>query len=483
MKIKTSIMIYRFLLKDIFTFIIRVVQRPGISYGITIFMTILIIQPVIGQKFSDQPAEELYFKDLENFQGGNPENMTMNLSAFPKVSGNLPTLRSDNSIWQPDSVYEYHTYGFTAEYKRSYYRYGQIQKQDSVISYFYDIYGNKLKKQEIHIFNENGKLTLYLLKTENPWDIDANLIDYTRREYTYQGELLVHQRNRDEEYYWDSNSDKYYFYDYEGRLILDSIFINEEFAARHEYEYIDSDSLKYQYERGSEYVWIKGYFYEYTDTSLLTTVCQSKTFEAGDILADTITQWWALDYFLETFDAFGKTKTFSHSNEIPGLVELSPNYRSEYTYSDNSALIGVRYFDWEGNAEEGNYVESARRNYEYDNNGNLKVFEQTFWDARVEKWETEIRREYFYSPLTSVESIPGKKKTSLRVYPNPASDILFIQDINASSTYSIYNLSGITVAEAQLGNGNINVSSLEPGIYIVIVDTGSKFLSGKFIKN
>lgn len=462
-------MIYRFLLKSFFISVGRVIQHPRMYNAIIILMASAIIQPVIGQKFSVWAADEFYLTDPDYFQGSNPENTTMNLSLFPQVSGELPTLRSENSLWRPDSVYEYDSDGYQAECIHRYYRYGQPQFQDSIISFFYNSYDIKLRKQEYQTFNADGKMTLYLLKDQDPWTSDTNLIDFTRKEYTYEGELLVHEKIRDEDLHsWDSNSDYYYFYDNDGRLILDSLFLYEEFAAFREYEYVDRDTLKYKYEKGSGYMRIIGYFFEKTDTSLLTTICESYSYEEDGVVADTITQWYSYKYYLETFDALGRTTSLSYSGEYPRFQIFYPGYRAEFNYTTNGMLSYEKYYNWEGSAEEGSYVESTRRSYEYDVNGNLKVFEQTFWGARLKSWETEIKREYFYSTLTVIKDILDSKKSNLSIYPNPAVEYITLQvDVYPNIHYKIYNASGSLIDSGRILSNTLYVANLHPGVYFI----------------
>ena len=475
-------MIYRFPLKGFFTFIRRVVQHPGMYKAIIILIASAIIQPVIGQKFPVWAADELYLKDPDYIQGENAENMSLSLNLVPLSSTDMVMPGYDNSLWQPDSVYEYHNDGYQAGYIHMYYRYGQPQFQDSIISFFYNIYGNKLPKEEYYTFDENGNLTLYLLKNEDPWGLDTNLIDYTRKEYTYEGELLIHARIRDEDPSWNSNSDHYYFYDNDGRLILDSLFIYEEFAEAHEYEYVDGDTVRYSYEKGPGYISVTGYFFEKTDTSLLTTVCQSDTYWDVDVVADSITEWYSYKYYLETIDALGRTISLSYSSEYPRWQELLPGYRAEFNYTSNGMLSYETYYNWEGSADEGSYIESTRRSYEYDAHGNLKVFVQTFWDARLESWETEIKREYFYSQV-SLGIITEKKEEILHIYPNPVQDYLFIQDtFNPDFVFSVYDQFGALVLNGRMESGIIDVSDLRTGLYLITIKSGRTTCKGKFLK-
>ncbi|HLK27676.1 MAG TPA: T9SS type A sorting domain-containing protein [Puia sp.] len=73
----------------------------------------------------------------------------------------------------------------------------------------------------------------------------------------------------------------------------------------------------------------------------------------------------------------------------------------------------------------------------------------------------------------------------VQVWPNPAKDVIKIQNNNDFSVARIYNQSGSLISEARLksGTNTINVSSLSFGAYIVNVkDANGKSYNQKFIK-
>lgn len=76
-----------------------------------------------------------------------------------------------------------------------------------------------------------------------------------------------------------------------------------------------------------------------------------------------------------------------------------------------------------------------------------------------------------------------KKRTIIRVIPNPASFYFSLEsDINlANSEYSIYDLTGKLVAENKYNGKQIDVSELTSGIYIVLIKTINENGAGKLI--
>ncbi len=74
------------------------------------------------------------------------------------------------------------------------------------------------------------------------------------------------------------------------------------------------------------------------------------------------------------------------------------------------------------------------------------------------------------------------KKTELSIYPNPATDILYIRTQDNILNVSVYDLSGKLI-NIPFSNGQVNVSMLPKGVYIVTVKTEKATYQQKLIKN
>ncbi len=86
--------------------------------------------------------------------------------------------------------------------------------------------------------------------------------------------------------------------------------------------------------------------------------------------------------------------------------------------------------------------------------------------------------------VLSTEEI-NASENSLKVYPNPAKEELYIQGIttNSNTTFTIYNLLGNTIiSENSLKQNSINVASLEAGIYFLKITQKGKTYAKKFVK-
>ena len=88
---------------------------------------------------------------------------------------------------------------------------------------------------------------------------------------------------------------------------------------------------------------------------------------------------------------------------------------------------------------------------------------------------SEIRKAYFTAPQ-DVDEIENQQ---FSIYPNPAKDVLRINNISDNQEVRIYSINGAIIKKSVVSeNAEINISDLNAGIYIIGV--GNEF--SKFIK-
>ena len=88
---------------------------------------------------------------------------------------------------------------------------------------------------------------------------------------------------------------------------------------------------------------------------------------------------------------------------------------------------------------------------------------------------SEIRKAYFTSPQ-DVEEIDNQH---LAIYPNPARDILRVNNIADNQEVTIYSINGAVMKRLIVsGDTDINISDLHSGMYVI--SAGNMF--SKFIK-
>lgn len=90
-----------------------------------------------------------------------------------------------------------------------------------------------------------------------------------------------------------------------------------------------------------------------------------------------------------------------------------------------------------------------------------------------------------YAVIDVTEEFAGVEETvtdsSVRIYPNPATDVICVNNDNVTS-FSVYNLNGATVVYSE-GTKEVNVTDLQSGFYLyrVVLSDGS-VAQGKFVK-
>lgn len=90
------------------------------------------------------------------------------------------------------------------------------------------------------------------------------------------------------------------------------------------------------------------------------------------------------------------------------------------------------------------------------------------------------------SSITLSTNNQNSKKESIDIYPIPASDRLFINNLpQKGGIFSIYNVAGAMIKKVKLNASNVelNISELTSGLYFLSYKNGSDFITTKFIKN
>ena len=88
---------------------------------------------------------------------------------------------------------------------------------------------------------------------------------------------------------------------------------------------------------------------------------------------------------------------------------------------------------------------------------------------------SELRKAYF----TTFDNTNDIDNQQLAIYPNPAKDVLRIENIADNQEVTIYSINGAILKRVVVsGNSEINISELRPGMYIL--SAGNMF--SKFIK-
>lgn len=119
-------------------------------------------------------------------------------------------------------------------------------------------------------------------------------------------------------------------------------------------------------------------------------------------------------------------------------------------------------------------------------NFNSLLSMSSIWTNNNGIWTNE---KFAYITPYGLEYIPAFLNVSsydnelLRVFPNPASDYIYIENIKEKARIEIYNMSGILQYTADAnGDSNINIRNLSDGLYLVKIQTDSSVAIKKLLK-
>lgn len=83
---------------------------------------------------------------------------------------------------------------------------------------------------------------------------------------------------------------------------------------------------------------------------------------------------------------------------------------------------------------------------------------------------------------TFLSTTENSVKNEISIYPNPASDFIYVKNLKGLNSYKIFDLSGRIILQNILNEEKIDVQSLSKGNYIVQIIAKEKTLNFKFIK-
>lgn len=87
------------------------------------------------------------------------------------------------------------------------------------------------------------------------------------------------------------------------------------------------------------------------------------------------------------------------------------------------------------------------------------------------------------APIVLATNDVSTPKDGIQIYPNPVSDILNITKVSDKAAFKIYSAAGQLVRQGNINNGQINVSELIKGGYIITIEEkGKESFTSKFIK-
>lgn len=136
-----------------------------------------------------------------------------------------------------------------------------------------------------------------------------------------------------------------------------------------------------------------------------------------------------------------------------------------------------------------NLVAPAKREFVPDFNDAIKNMplevEAYSWDTIAGDWALDHKYVYFYTSVEVEASLESKAASSMRLYPNPCSDFLFLESAIAgeSVVFKVFDLQGHALLSYALeGELKVDVSLLNSGAYFYTLSSQLVVKRGQFIK-
>jgi hypothetical protein len=199
--------------------------------------------------------------------------------------------------------------------------------------------------------------------------------------------------------------------------------------------------------------------YEYENSNLITR------YQYGSTNQELVLEW-RMNYFYNASN-LKEMEIYTSFNEI--TFEVEDSVKSIFSYNSIDLVDTVTNYNWEYNSNE--WLKYKNTVYLYDENDNLEVNEIFNFDQEINQWTPFTKRNYYWSMLTG--GLFENCNYSIEIYPNPASNHLFIQTRYSNEIEYLYLTSTDGKQKYILGNKNaviekvIDISHIPSGTYVL----------------
>lgn len=114
-------------------------------------------------------------------------------------------------------------------------------------------------------------------------------------------------------------------------------------------------------------------------------------------------------------------------------------------------------------------------------NGYYKLTTAT-GDVMINKTDFSTDFDSYSFTLGTLLSTSENLKATAEIYPNPATDFLYVNKVSAKAKYAIHSADGKLVSKGNLLENKVMVSKLEKGVYVITIEDNGKTSQSKFIK-
>ncbi len=153
-----------------------------------------------------------------------------------------------------------------------------------------------------------------------------------------------------------------------------------------------------------------------------------------------------------------------------------------YEYLQDGLMTLNLYQQYDGSS----WVNFSQTIYSYDENFNNTQLLYQYWDSGNSAWKNNYKIDYYYSVMET-QSVSQVEQTNVQVYPNPASDFLFVKSDNKLDKVLVLNMNGQVVYNSPKLQGQttvIDMTAFSKGAYLVqIKDSKGNISTRKVIVN
>ncbi len=151
-----------------------------------------------------------------------------------------------------------------------------------------------------------------------------------------------------------------------------------------------------------------------------------------------------------------------------------PNYRYIYSYNKYNQKILIHQ-NWDNTTSQ--WINYEKYVYDYTD-GRLVSYQYFTWNTGTNQWNNEDKITYQWREVST--SVNDLEQYSPKIYPNPASEIIFLPYQKAN--VEVFNTSGQKIIAKDIINGSLNIKDLKNGLYIIKVNSAEGNFTSKFIK-
>lgn len=206
--------------------------------------------------------------------------------------------------------------------------------------------------------------------------------------------------------------------------------------------------------------WVNYRREKYTYTGVNNTGRSGYYWDAVDEL------WTETDRAVFTYDNKNNLIGSVESEYDTDLMEWVNTYKEQMTfnndYSKDELVVPYQDFEWK-------YMITSISGFYWDNN----------------TWTPSYDVQLFYSAFSDLSSARNQGISHLKLYPNPACDLLHVemQDNYTGGNLHFFDLKGRMVYSVELMmNVPINMTELDPGMYLYELVSPGQIYRGKIIK-